>query len=578
MNIILDNDDNHDKSIKQEKNVPVPMNLSSPQIYSHIENRKICEIRSFKKEWRDAKGQGGSAQVEILHNPKLGTLNTADQRVLLCLLELWEEQGKSDKVVFSIRHIIRMLGNHECGKSYNQVRDSLLRLGTVNFHWNGGFYNFAEKEYIDIEKAFSILSSVAIATKRKRNVTSEECYAVINEEAVKNLLNNGSIPIRRLIIQSFKSSITQLLYTHLNRQLFGTNGYTRTTKGLIEDLGITTKRYNRLSNRKELFYICREEILGKETSYFEIINYFELYDSNRKDKDWIVDVRRTGESKIFQQKKLSSSQRILEVFPEAKNNAPDESLTIQPMEIVGQEKKLLKTQNNSISEQVATKPQKTESRAVGKEKSSAYEFLTLFAQLFPKAKAPEKTTKPVKDNVNKFIDTHGLERAKDFLVYCAELGKQDNFRNLMEGSTFNWLYKYKLGNQLLIDSWLQESAKDSKCINEQRELEKTKNYNIWCNFEKKYITEYQAYLFKQIKSLSQEQTEKFEKFKKTYPIKITSNFTEADCFFIFCEIEGLYELCFVEWASKFKRDEYLAIRHYRDTGKEGRRIASLGWD
>lgn len=575
---------NFQEHTSKERTVPVELNLATPSIWYPQEKRKIFEIRSFKHEWSDEDGKGISAEIKIKYDPELGTLNTADYRVLLCLMELWVEQNKPDKIIFSVRHIIRMLGSQMGRDTYHQVRISLLRLAGVGFNWNGAFYDFLEKKYIHIEKAFSVISDLGIVTKKDKNVTTEESYAVLNEIIIKNLFSYGSLPTKRSIIQSFNSPIAQSLYVHLDRKLYGTNQYSRTTKGLIQDLGLTAKRYNYLSNRKEIFFECREQILNKETSFGEIVDYFEL--EKGKGKDWVVFVRRTGTSKIIRIIDLGVNQNSLTV--EQKKNtlktnlkAPDSTQTPQPIVCHRQGQKASQKANLQPSSQsLKTTPSKAKKKAVGKKNlsQSIQSFLNTFCKLFPNANVGNiQKSKVITNAVSGFVKQY-KEQANDFLYFAENLSKQSQYSRLAEAQTPNYLFSFTIGNQLIIDAWLANDSR--KAILKQEEIERIKaqQYQIYLKFKEDNTAEYREYVKILMETISKEEREKFLRYKKSSGLQLENDDFILSSFVSFSqknlEVKAPY---FPEWAAMFKPEEYEQVKYCRDTSKESRAIAQSGW-
>ena len=327
----------NDNSGKQKENqagiIRVERNLTETDLWVAQEKRRVFEIRSIAHSYTDELGKGYDVQIEVLYHPKLGTLNTFDQRVFYCLVELWHEQGRLAKTNFSLRQLAEMLGvkSWNGSKTGKAIENSLTRLRIVGVHWNGAFFDFSQKRHIHIKNPFTVLNHLAIFSTKERVIRDKICEFAFDDHVVNNFLSNGTRPINRLVIQSLNSPVEQLLYTLLDREMYGTNEYSILTANLFQRLGLTAKRWQELGKRVRALNTWRNGIWGKPTSYNETFNYYEVEPSKTKDKKLVV--KRTGAKKIALVFDLTPKKPKLITDPSnTPQNAPESTQEAQPIE------------------------------------------------------------------------------------------------------------------------------------------------------------------------------------------------------------------------------------------------------
>jgi hypothetical protein len=492
---------NHSQEENQVENVRGDRNLLS-KCFVPSENNRTFEVYSFvEKVFDEEKNIFQEISIKTFYDPELGNLNTFDQRVYFCLVYVWECQGRPNKAVFSLRELARLLNINPSNTT--SIKQSLKRLRVIRIDWNGAFYDYLLNKFVHLENPFTILNHLVISSTKKRDTKKQSlCEFSFDEHIVNNYFNRGTKPINFLAIRSLKSS-AQLLYLLLDSKMYGTNELTILTENLFIELGFTQERYKQPHYRFKDLNKWKKYIIGSVTGYKEVFNYFEIETAKGTKKDKNLVVKRTGAKKISFSLDFNFQNTLCVLannqYPtHTQQDAPSESLTIQPMQIVGQERQALKTQNKGNTERVLkqtkSKPQKTESVLSGREELSDIDILlNSFAAKFPEAQPAEKASQKVRKNVEALLKIYPIEQVEDFLDFCLELGHQEQYQKVIEGNTFNYLIEYKIGNQLLIDAWLQSRAEKIKCQKRAEKLERKNNIKTLEDFERVYLPEYVNY-------------------------------------------------------------------------------------
>src|SRR5512135_287744 len=194
-----------------------------------------------------------------------GTLTTEDQRVYYALVKLWQEKGQSVSFTpFSLQRLAKILGKRWGKKTRQLLVASLRRLRGTLFVWEKAYIDGSNGSRLGLLDTFNILSELKIARREQDgHVTSEAAYFRFHEAIIKNLRADHTKPVLFDVVLSFKSDISQILYTHLDLILSDKMSYERRTKELFEDLGLEGKAYKNLSNRKQKLEPALTELRGK---------------------------------------------------------------------------------------------------------------------------------------------------------------------------------------------------------------------------------------------------------------------------------------------------------------------------
>ena len=203
-------------------------------------------------------------------------LTTFDQRVFLVLIKIWEEDKKKDAhIFFSMREIARELGLDWGGETQRLIEESLYRLNLVTLDWQKSFITKNGKT-IEIASAdpTHILTELKIV-KRKEDgkVVKEKGYFQFHSSIVDNLKAAYTRPVRLDVVCSFSSHVAQLIYTLIDREMYGNaeKVFQMRSENLFRVLGLTGQRYRYKSTRVEALDPALKELTGKPLSSGEVI-------------------------------------------------------------------------------------------------------------------------------------------------------------------------------------------------------------------------------------------------------------------------------------------------------------------
>lgn len=464
----------NEDEVNKERFVRRELNFDFGQLFYPQEKRRIFDIRCFTSEIKTQNNEKKIVKATLYPNHELGTLNTLDERVFYALIELWEEQGRPNKVIFSLREIARKL-HTKWGKDTPITIDaSLTRLRTAYIIWEGSFYNKVNEEYISIKNPFTIINHLKVISTKERGIGSQIAEFSFDEHTLSNLSSNYSRPIRFDVIITFKSPLSQSLYTQLDRKLYGTKEYSRTTAGIFfKDLYLIAERYKGKHIRIQTLKSIRNELVGKGLSYGEIIEDIKI---NTKAKgDAIFIATRSGAGKV-KGEKINLSQTT---------NTPDantkSSLTEKP------HPKKIKPQPNHQSVEISP---------------ATEELLNYFDQKFSLVSI--KTGKVI-SKADELIKEHGLTKCK-FLV---EVAKVEVEKTNYSPNSFNGITRYL---PQALESYVNyEKTLELKRQQEERaERERQKARRV--KYQEQNLPEYEKYLLELISSVEKSKPNIFKKF------------------------------------------------------------------
>ena len=394
----------------QSRIVSRERNLDFGQLFYASENRKIFVTRLFQSEITDGNGNRQNIRVVVKFDPTLGTLNTFDERMYYVMVELWEEQSKPPIVYFSERQIARRLNiKWDGGKS---IRESLFRLRGVFIEWDGSFFHKQQQRYISIANPFTILSHLQLISTKDEGIGSQIAEFSFDQKVVENLNSNYTRPIMLDTVLSFSSPLAQAIYTLLDRKLYATNHYHRTTAGLlIEDLGLIGSSYQRKAKRVQVINRAKNELVGKPFYYDEVIEKIEIKNGKQ---DAIFHAYRSG------------ADRIKGVKPEVVQTSSPPPKPSTPQNRREAPSKAQKVENPTPPH---SKPA-TDAR-------EAKELLQYFTKTFHNQEQGE-FTKNALLKAQEIINKHGMEQAKFFVRFAQGEANQTNYKP----DTFNGILKY----------------------------------------------------------------------------------------------------------------------------------------
>jgi len=253
-----------------------------------------------------------------INETEVGVLKLADYKAFSLLIELWEKVGRPTEtnVPFTMYKLGKRLSMVWSGKTYKEIRKSILKLNGIPITWEDSFY---QKETNTTEKlinCFRILDDLKIFERRK----GDQMYFAFssfkfNYRIINNLLNNYSKPLFLDVILKFKKEISVFLYRYLDLVMADKTHYERKTKGLFEDLELSKYKYP--SKRKQLLEPALKELEGVELTT-GILSYAKL-EKTVDGKDWKAVFKKTKkrlqiEHKREERKEINQASLAIDIF------------------------------------------------------------------------------------------------------------------------------------------------------------------------------------------------------------------------------------------------------------------------
>ncbi len=472
----------------QPRIVPRELNLDLGQFFYPDEKSKRFEIREFHATFSDAEGNSCTTKVLIKPDATLGTLTTFDERVMYVLLELWKEQGQPYKVRFSYRELLRRLQTKIGRDTLRAIQNSVERLGGVMLRWENSFYIKSEDRYIDLLTPFTIITNVKVATNRAKGIGAAVCEFSFNENFLNNLKANYCRPIKFDVILNFRTPLAQAVYTLLDRKLFGTKEYHRTTAGLlINDLGLKAKSYQQKFKRVEKLKKIRGELLNAPLSFGEVIEVYEVETS--RDGDAVLYIRRSGEPNIKARKVayLPSARPLESERPsQPDEDAPRREKTPSPKSTPSQKEKPLKSAYKPLSEQ---------------------EALVRYFYLVFKEQSDPHISKAAVTKAKKIIQDYGLEQGRKFVDFAKQQADLTHYKPRSFQGIIQYLGDWK--------QQLEERERQQRIDRrEQENLQLAHSENSRIDHEKKYQSAYFDYVDLRLEAICQESPADYIAFEK----------------------------------------------------------------
>ena len=469
------------QELNRTRSVSRELNFDFAQFFYPQEKRKIFEIRHFQSEITDENGNKQVISATVKPDATLGTLTTFDERVFYACVEIWEIQGRSSRVVFSEREIARRTGVKWGRDTAKAINESLRRLRLVGIDWEGSFFAPTSKSYLTRVNPFTVLNHLDIKSTCDKGIGKQECVFSFDDRVLESLNNSHFRPVRFDVILSFRSPLAQALYTLLDRKLYGTKEYHRTTAGLLlDDLNLIGKSYKRKSKRVEYLNRVRNELLNAPTSYGEVIEKYEI-EAGRDDA--LLRVTRSGASRIKGQK-----LKVLEA--------------LQPKPSKSRQK----------AQQASEKPKPTLTLTPTKEKpsgakSEALEVLAYFDEVFGKGGDGDKQySRSAVAKASAFIKRDGLEKTKFLIDFARGEAPKTNY----EPKTFNGITHYR---EEALKAWKANIRLQKRLEQEAEQVAKRRREDARLDHEKIYRDDYYEYVNELICSLGDEYPSRFNEFR-----------------------------------------------------------------
>ncbi len=481
---IIAEDSDQSQEPNRLRTVSRELNLDFAQFFYPNESRRIFEIRHFQSDITDEQRNQQSVNAVVNPHATLGTLTTFDERVFYSLIEIWQEQDKAVTCLFSEREIARRinLGWGKC--TAKAISESLIRLRGVLIEWQGSFYDSTQSKFIEIRNPFTIVNHLKIVSTKDGGIGSQIAEFGFDERVIQNLNSNYSRPVRFDTILSFRSPLAQALYTLLDRQLYGTKEYHRTTKGLLlNDLGIIGTSYNRKGKRVQCISRVRDELLNAPTSYGEV---FEKYEIKPGKDDALLWVTRSGAARI-KGKKIE----VLETL-QVKRSEPSQKASQKPQKPRQEPKK-------SLGKDIPTPTQEKPTEG----KFEAKEVISYFHQEFG---GTMQTSKSVVSKAEKIVKEHGLKFAKFLVDFARREAPKTNY----EPKSFSGIVQYR---EDALKAWKANIRLQKRLEREADLVAKRRREDARIDHEKAYRCDYYEYVNELVCSLGDEYPSRFNEFR-----------------------------------------------------------------
>lgn len=230
-------------------------------IWTPAQSRSKPKLRVLEKKKILADGSFTMSKVEINPSLKYGNLTTEDQKVWYGLLLLWEQAGKPQVLVFSLRELARVLGKSWSMKTYESLKKSLMRLRISTFSWIDSYYDSTTNQTLKLLEMFNIIMKLSLAEIIDgHTVNNEKCTCEFDTTLYQNLLKNYTKPIYFNEILKFKSGVAQLIYKYLELVMNDKAYYERNSENLFDDIGLDDDEYKFASARKRILLAAIEEL------------------------------------------------------------------------------------------------------------------------------------------------------------------------------------------------------------------------------------------------------------------------------------------------------------------------------
>jgi hypothetical protein len=301
--------EDHQVIVRPERNID-----RLPAIWAPSNGRVTAKVKTIDFDV-DLNGKSVRAQLVILpaimyvkppkKNKKKGqyagkkkevraTLTTFDQRVFLVLIKIWEEDEKKDgDIYFSMREIARELGLDWGSETIRLIEESLYRLKLVTLDWQKSFITKNGKtiEIASLDPTNILAELKIVKRKEDGKVVKEKGYFRFHSSIENNLKATYTRPVRLDVVCSFASHVAQLIYTLIDREIYGDAAkvFQMRSENLFRVLGLTGERYRYKSRRVEVLDPALKELTGKPLSSGEVITSAELKETaDKKDFNAII--------------------------------------------------------------------------------------------------------------------------------------------------------------------------------------------------------------------------------------------------------------------------------------------------
>ena len=242
-------------------------------IFLSPKSPRVYEKRKHILKVDQATGATTSVVVHPLRDCKTPTFTSG--RVLLGLIELWNQQGQSPQgeVSFSAQQLYRSMGRAWQGSSSAElIREQIqvLRYTAIDFF---NSYKDENGEPVVAKTGMTILVDATYLERQyvARGSRFDALHKVkINPDIVASIVNNNTRPLNGKTIKEISDDTAGVLFTildlHLSSIPSSKPAYRRrnATNLIREDLLFTSKRYDQKNNRKVLLDRLVKNLDGRE--------------------------------------------------------------------------------------------------------------------------------------------------------------------------------------------------------------------------------------------------------------------------------------------------------------------------
>ena len=442
-------------------------------------------------------------------------LNTITLEFWFWLFYLWQQMPEPERIKGIVRwtryQILTLMGRSTGGRECKIHDDHIERLGRVSFGIKDCFFNKANNERLKTVRSFTILSAVELTEMRDGEVVMlDQCHAVINPLLIENFLHEYTKPVNLSVYSSihWKSGIARKLYIRLDTQFSHKDRFEMTTERFFRENGIFGKKYENPSARKQNLEKAVKQLLGKKFTSNKIIKGYK-FEKTANGRDWKIIVWAHKLEVITLPNTEAESPQKKEPAKPTSNSKKRNLQALPKPEIISQDDGLV-----PIKEAVKAKNTPEKSYVKKSEKDRELKiFIDTFCVLFSQAdKEKLYRSRSVKTKVREFINQYTLKKSLDFLHYCSELSKQNQFSMLEGAHTPFYLFSFKAGETLLVDTWLHDRASEVSRKRQEKEQEIRRIEYKRDVFEREKGPEYQNYINTIILELSPVQQEEYETY------------------------------------------------------------------
>ena len=194
-------------------------------------------------------GKTVTASITITPRPNYKRPTTTTYKVLLGLIQIWEQSGKPEngRIRFSARNLAKILVWKWGGWAAQQIQEHLAILKGTQIDWSRSF---------DLEgtlerqaSGMSIVDAKEYLELKDRDsdeIFTEQQTVRLNLDMVQNMLTNNTMPVRFKVYLGIKNEGSARLYSILDLVHSSKNHWQRRSLGLFyDDLEFEGDRYQR---------------------------------------------------------------------------------------------------------------------------------------------------------------------------------------------------------------------------------------------------------------------------------------------------------------------------------------------